>query len=123
MTESGGQQRDHAVVRLDHGDAIVTQAAAESMRRALLRHFERPGSPAREDRLTELRTNAARIDPDGHARAGGWLLEGRGNAFVWTERSRHGSMFHIHVAFLEPLADGTWRVSGAETEYVPLLNR
>ena len=118
----GGNPVDHAVVRLDHGDAVVTREAAESMRRALLRFFERPGSGARPDQLTELRTNVAAIDAEGVVRVGGWLLEGRLDRLVWTEQTRHGSMFHVNVAYLEPQPDGTWRVSAMDREDVPLQN-
>lgn len=120
---SGGKQVDHTVVQLDRGEVVVTRAEAEAMRRALLRHFERPGSGAREDQLTELRTNAAEIDPDGVVRVGGWLLEGRFDRLAWTQRTRHGSMFHVNVAYLEPHSDGTWRVNEMDTEYVPLQHK
>ena len=114
---------DHALVRLESGDVVVTLVAAESMRRALLRHLELLGSGARLDHLTELRTNPARIDPDGTVRVGGWLLEGRGDGLAWTERTQHGPLFHVIVAHLASLADGTWQVSALDTEHEPLENR
>ena len=112
------KQHAMARIRLESGAVVeVTLAAAESMRQALVRHLELPSSGARADQLTEVRTNPADIDPDGTARVGGWLLEGRGEGLAWTERTQHGSMFHVLVATLEPLADGRWRVSGLDTEY------
>ena len=101
---------DKTVLHVTGRDHVITLDDARAMKDALLDELKR-SKIEDKDYLVRMTTKVpAWIDPDGHVRIGGWLLQARGQALVLAYRLPQGpGVIRGYVAQLKQEPPG-WKV-------------